>query len=160
MMALSIGTKPARAWLLPAALLLGPFSATGLPDTAAADFFETKIRPLLAKNCFACHTDAKMGGLRLDAREHILTGGTRGPAIEPGNPGASLLILAVSKSHDELKMPPEGDLPAEQIEDLRTWIRDGAAWPEARAVVADQEGKKEYVIGPEYREFWSFQPVS
>ena len=147
-----------RAWLLPAALLLGPCSVVGLADTT--DFFESKIRPLLAKNCFACHTDAKMGGLRLDAREHILKGGTRGPAIEPGNPGGSLLIQAVTKSHDELKMPPEGDLPAEQIEDLRTWIRDGAAWPEARAAVADQEGEKEYVIRPEYREFWSFQPVT
>ncbi len=149
-----------RAWLLPAVLLLGPFSASGRADSDATDFFETKIRPLLAKNCFACHTDAKMGGLRLDAREHILKGGARGPAIEPGNPGGSLLIQAVTKSHDELKMPPEGDLPAEQIEDLRTWIRHGAAWPEARAAVADQEGEKEYVIRPEYREFWSFQPVT
>jgi len=34
----------------------------------AAEFFEMKVRPLLAKNCFACHTQSKMGGLSLSPR--------------------------------------------------------------------------------------------
>ncbi len=100
-----------------------------------------------------------MSGLRLDAREHILKGGTRGPAIEPGQPQESLLIQAVTHSHAELRMPPEGELSTEQIEDLQTWIRDGAPWPKAQSAFSGQEDEQEYVIRPEYREFWSFQPV-
>ena len=42
--------------------------------------FETKVRPVLAKNCFACHRQTAMGGLRLDSRESILKGGKSGPA--------------------------------------------------------------------------------
>ena len=141
------------------ASLLALLSSPALAGSEAADFFETRIRPLLAKNCFACHTGTQMGGLRLDARQNILKGGSRGPAIQPGSPQDSLLIQAVTQSHPELKMPPQGKLSPEQIEDLQAWIRDGAVWPEAQAAIAEQEPEQEYVIRPEYREFWSFQPV-
>lgn len=40
----------------------------------ADDFFESKIRPLLAANCYACHTQSRMGGLRLDSGEAVLKG--------------------------------------------------------------------------------------
>ena len=157
MVARILTTHTVGAWLLPATLLLGPFSEPTLADSA--DFFETRVRPVLAKNCFACHTEVKMGGFRLDAREHLVKGGSRGPAIEPGNPDGSLLIQAVTKSHEELKMPPGGRLSAQQIADLRAWIRDGATWPEAQETLTEQEEEQEYGIRPEYREFWSFQPV-
>ena len=151
--------RPYAAGPLLTASLLALLSSPVATGSEAADFFETRIRPLLAKNCFACHTDTQMGGLRLDARQNILKGGSLGPAIKPGSPQDSLLIQAVSHSHPELKMPPQGKLSAEQIEDLQAWIRDGATWPEAQATMADQEPEQEYVIRPEYREFWSFQPV-
>ena len=38
----------------------------------AGDYFETRVRPVLAKNCYSCHTDAKMGGLQLDTRGHAM----------------------------------------------------------------------------------------
>ena len=155
----SVEIRPGRAWPLLTVLFLAPLCSAGLADSGATDFFETRIRPLLAENCFACHTETKMGGLRLDAREHILKGGSRGPAIEPGKPQESLLIRAVAQSHTELKMPPEGKLSTEQIEDLKAWIHDGALWPKAQSAVPGQEDEQEYVIRPEYREFWSFQPV-
>ncbi len=151
--------RPIPAGPLLTASLLALLSSSVVAGSEAADFFETRIRPLLAKNCFACHTDTQMGGLRLDARQNILQGGSRGPAIKPGSPQDSLLIQAVTQSHPELKMPPQGKLTPEQIEDLRAWIRDGAVWPEAQAAMAEQEPEQEYVIRPEYREFWSFQPV-
>lgn len=151
--------RPIPAGPLLTASLLALLSSSVVAGSEAADFFETRIRPLLVKNCFACHTDTQMGGLRLDARQNIMKGGSRGPAVKPGSPQGSLLIQAVTQSHPDLKMPPQGKLSPEQIEDLRAWIRDGAVWPEAQAAMAEQEPEQEYVIRPEYREFWSFQPV-
>ena len=40
-----------------------------------AEFFESRVRPVLSKNCYACHTNSKLGGLQLDSREHLLKGG-------------------------------------------------------------------------------------
>ena len=38
----------------------------------AAQFFETKVRPVLAEHCFKCHGDVKKpkADLRLDSRRH------------------------------------------------------------------------------------------
>ncbi|HSG33900.1 MAG TPA: c-type cytochrome domain-containing protein, partial [Sphingomonadaceae bacterium] len=68
-----------------------------LAAAPAGDHFETRVRPLLAAKCYSCHTDAKMGGLRLDSREAVLAGGARGPAVVPGDAAASLLIHAVRR---------------------------------------------------------------
>ncbi|MGI8785972.1 MAG: PSD1 and planctomycete cytochrome C domain-containing protein [Acidobacteriota bacterium] len=96
-----------------------------------ADFFESRIRPLFSTNCYTCHTGAQSGGLRLDSRQSILTGGGRGPAIALGKPEESLLIKAVTHKHETLRMPPPGQLSETEISDLEKWIRDGAVWPES-----------------------------
>jgi hypothetical protein len=65
-------------------------------------FFERKVRPVLAERCYRCHgEDAKKrrGGLRLDAREAVLRGGDSGPAVVPGRPEKSLLVQAVRHTH-------------------------------------------------------------
>src|SRR6266542_2317816 len=121
--------------------------------TLAADpveFFESRIRPLLAKNCYPCHTGSRLGGLQLDSRESMLRGGASGPAVVPGDPEHSLLIQAVSHTHERLKMPPPGKLSDEQIRDLTKWVRAGAVWPEPRPV-AGTSGP--YRITPEQRTF-------
>lgn len=117
--------------------------------------FEMKVRPVLARNCYACHTQSKMGGLRLDSREAILAGGKTGPAIIAGDPEKSLLIQAVTHKHERLKMPPAGELKPEEISALSAWIKEGAYWPPETA----KEAGPAYVITPEQRAFWSFQPV-
>src|SRR5437868_4645242 len=71
----------------------------------SAEFFETSVRPVLAANCYDCHAEEKMGGLRLDSREGLLKGGKSGPAIIPGDPEKSLLIQAVRQTRETLKMP-------------------------------------------------------
>jgi mono/diheme cytochrome c family protein len=124
--------------------------------TEQKEYFENKIRPLLAQNCFACHTNSQMGGLRLDSREGLLKGGKSGPAVVPGDADKSLLITAVRQTTD-LKMPRYGHLTDEQIQNLTAWVKDGAVWPADEPVkTAQGEG---YVIRPEVRRFWSFQPV-
>ena len=82
--------------------------AVGLTLTVSAqtaDFFETSIRPVLVKNCYACHATPAMGGLRLDSRENVQKGGHDGPVVVPGDPDNSLLIQAVRRTHARIKMP-------------------------------------------------------
>jgi len=120
-----------------------------------AEFFESRVRPVLSKNCFACHTNSKLGGLQLDSREHLLQGGASGPAIVPGQPDSSLLIQAVRRTHARFKMPPQGKLADEEIAGLAAWVKMGAVWP--AAPTAQQPAG--YTITAEQRTFWAFQPV-
>src|SRR5437867_7911078 len=83
-------------------------------DAAALEFFEKKVRPILAEHCFQCHsTQAKKvrGGLLLDSRGGFLTGGDNGPVVLPGQPDRSRLIEAVRYGNVDLRMPPRGKLP-------------------------------------------------
>ncbi len=122
-----------------------------------AEHFELKVRPVLAKNCYGCHTQSAMGGLRLDSREALLKGGKSGPAIVVGDASQSLLLQVMDHTHAKLKMPPAGKLDAGDIELVANWVKAGAVFPEAKGV-APPAGK-EYVITPEQRSWWSFQPV-
>ena len=125
------------------------------PSSAGADFFENKIRPIFAESCYACHTSAEMGGLRLDSREGLLKGGSSGPVVVPGNPDKSLLIQAVRQTGD-LKMPQGGKLKPEEVQALAEWVKMGAPWPDTKAAIPSSPGK---VITAEQRAFWSFQPL-
>src|SRR5258708_19141073 len=80
------------------------------PDPTAVEFFEKKVRPVLAEHCFACHSTTakkKRGGLMLDSRAAVLKGGDTGPAVHPGEPEKSLLIKAVRYADPDLRMPPK-----------------------------------------------------
>ena len=111
------------AWLMVLSLL-----SSRLQANEAEDHFESKVRPVLVTNCYACHTKARKGGLRLDSREAILKGGNSGPAIEVGNPKNSLLIQAVSRTHERLKMPPQKRLAPHEVTALIQWVQQGAVW--------------------------------
>ena len=116
------------------------------------------MRPVLANNCYTCHTGAQSGGLRLDSREAILKGGANGPAVVPGDPQKSLLIQAVSQTHTSLKMPPGDKLEESEVADLVKWVGNGAVWSGSAApAVATGAG---YQITPQQRAFWSFQPIT
>lgn len=135
-------------------LLLTCAAFAAAPDEAV--FFESKIRPILASSCYSCHAASALGDLRLDSREALLKGGKSGPAIVPGDPDKSLLLIAVRQS-GSLKMPMGGKLTKDQIEDLSKWVKAGATWPASAKPAAPVSGK--YVITPEQRAFWSFQPL-
>jgi hypothetical protein len=130
------------------------------PTPQAVQFFESKVRPVLATHCFKCHGDVKKpkGGLRLDSLEAMLAGGDQGPALAPGKPGQSLLVKAITYDDQELKMPPSKKLTREQIADLTEWVKMGAPWPGAdkTGVVAH---KTDNAISDKDRAHWSFQPV-
>jgi mono/diheme cytochrome c family protein len=138
-------------------VLAGVFATRGWPGQSD-DFFENKIRPILAGNCYSCHTDSRLGGLRLDSRESILKGGKSGPALVSGDPDDSLLIQAVRQTHERLKMPPGKKLADSEIAALAEWIKTGALWPEAVSSAPAVRGKT-FVITPENLAYWAFQPV-
>jgi len=124
---------------------------------AGSEFFEMRIRPILAKRCFTCHTSGRMGGLEMSGRNALLKGGARGPAISADHPEDSLLLQAVSYKLDALKMPPTGKLPDNEIDALTVWVKAGAAWPDLPKPAAPKGPA--YAITPEQRAFWAFQPV-
>ncbi|MEW6305569.1 MAG: PSD1 and planctomycete cytochrome C domain-containing protein [Verrucomicrobiota bacterium] len=119
------------------------------------NFFENKIRPILADNCYKCHNaeDGKVkGGLALDTKAGVLKGGDTGPAVVPGDPDKSLLIKAISYKDPDLQMPPKGEkLTDSQIADLTTWVRQGAPDPrEGAAYAGAAKGKGSH---------WAFQTL-
>jgi hypothetical protein len=115
----------------------------------ALEFFETRIRPLLAARCYECHSGAApklKGGLRVDGREWLVAGGSSGPAIVPGDPDASLLVQAVRYSDDDLRMPPKQALDDAAVKDLEHWVGLGAPWPGSPAKdPAAPDGAREHV---------------
>lgn len=149
-------TVPRTFLLLVFASAFGPW-AEGADKVSPDDlhFFESKIRPALARHCYGCHSaEAKtaMGGLRLDSRDGVLRGGNRGEAIVPGSVADSLLLEALSYESD-LKMPPMGKLSEQVIADFRQWIERGAPDPRKQAV-AKQESQIDLKKG---RRYWAFQ---
>ena len=126
------------------------------PTPAQLQFFESKIRPVLADNCYKCHSQQServKGGLLLDTREGTLKGGETGPAVVPGDLEKSLLIKAVRYTDPDLQMPPKDKkLSDAQIADLETWVKMGA--PDPRAASASQ---KAWVDSN--KKHWAWQPL-
>src|SRR5438132_420490 len=113
------------------ALLALAVAVSAAAQQSPTEFFESRVRPILASSCYSCHTASKMGGLRLDSRVALLEGGKSGPAIVIGQPDESLLIRAVLQTDDKLKMPMAGaKLTDDQIAALKYWIKIGAPWGE------------------------------
>ena len=113
----------------------------------SVDFFETKVRPVLAERCFSCHTQTRLGGLEMVSQASL------SKVVVPGKPDESRLLTRVRSG----EMPPAGGkLKDSEIANLEAWIRDGAVWPSSPTPVAKS---KDYVIRPEQRAYWAFQPV-
>ncbi len=131
-------------------------------QSAGDEFFEKKIRPVLANNCYACHSSklkTPMGGLVLDTKAGLLKGGDSGPAIVPGKPAESLLLRAMRYNDLRLKMPPTDKLPDAVIADFEQWIAAGAPDPRTETLAASVASKAHGIDFDIGRQWWSFQPV-
>lgn len=116
----------------------------GLRTSDRVDF-SRQIRPLLSRNCFACHgpDTAKLeADLRLDRFDSATTELPSGKrAIVPGRPDESALVQRIETSDLSERMPPAPEhdaLSSEQVAVVRAWIEQGA----------------------EYSKHWSFQPIT
>ncbi len=126
----------------------------------AFEFFEKKIRPVLAEHCFECHsTKAKRpkGGLLLNSRAGMLEGGDLGAALVPGQPEKSRLIEAISHSNVKLKMPQKYKLSDAVRADLAAWVKMGAPWPDEKAIKKNTYA--EFNLAKRKAEHWCWQPI-
>ena len=114
------------------------------PNASAAKVvdFNREVRPILSKNCFACHgsDEAKRAkGLRLDVRgpamKPLKSGET---AIVPGDPDSSDLVARISEEDDTLRMPPRkagNRLTPVEVDVLTRWVQQGAKYDEHWALI-------------------------
>ncbi len=101
--------------------------------------FHNQILPILRENCFRCHGEKDKGGLKLNSRQALLKGGeSKKPAVVPGKVDVSEMIARIVSKDEELRMPPTGKgLSAEQIKQLKSWVRSGANWPDPPLTKSD-----------------------
>ena len=121
--------------------LAGALAAADKPTLAQVNFFEEKIRPVLAAKCYKCHSERAQkvkGDLKLDSRAAILKGGEEGPSLTVGKPEESLLIHAL-RHQDGLEMPPKEKLPPAVVADFTRWIAEGAYFPSGGSAKAEQD---------------------
>lgn len=141
------------------AAMVPAFASASETDAQKLEFFETKIRPVLVRECYSCHSqeaqasDKLRGSLLLDTREGSALGGDSGPAVVPGDAEKSLILSALR--HEDFEMPPKGKLSDAIIADFEKWIADGAVDPrDGSAAVAgrviDWEGGRSH---------WAFQSL-
>lgn len=123
------------------------------------DFFEKKIRPVLVKHCYQCHSkaaeekDKLRGGLLLDTREGLLKGGDSGPAAEPKQVEGSVLLESLRYESNE--MPPKGKLPDAVIADFAKWIEMGL--PDPRRGAGGRSNEIDIEAG---RKFWAYRKLA
>jgi cytochrome c553 len=123
-------------------------------------FFESKIRPVLVKHCYECHStesDKARGGLKVDSRDALQRGGDSGPAVVGKSLEGSELYQALLYHDDGLQMPPKGKLPQATIDDFRQWILMGA--PDSRGTAINPSVASAIDIDAD-RQFWAYQPLS
>ncbi|MGC3972238.1 MAG: DUF1549 domain-containing protein [Pirellulales bacterium] len=140
--------------------LVAPAStAAAAPTPEDAAFFENKIRPVLVKHCYECHSAdaAELGGkLRLDTRDAMHSGGETGPAVVAGKPDKSLLIKALR--YDGLEMPPDAPLPEAVVNDFVRWVSRGAVDPRVEQS-APKSATKPPSPAAAQAKLWSLEPV-
>ena len=137
------------------ALLSAPAWAA---DPAGVQFFEAKIRPVLIKHCYECHSaesKSLKGGLLVDTAEGLKTGGDSGPSLFPGKPEDSVLLQALR--YENYEMPPSGKLPEDVLKDFERWISMGASDPRTESVT--RPTAKAGLDIEAGRSFWAFQPA-
>jgi hypothetical protein len=127
------------------------------------EFFENKIRPVLAESCYECHNSVhkQKAGLALDYRDALLAGSEDGDVIVAGDPEASVLIWAI-RHQDGYEMPETGPkLDEDVIADFEEWVRMGAPDPrDKKPTQLDLDNAVPWETLLEKRsEWWSFQPL-
>ncbi len=119
--------------------------------------FNRDIRPILNKNCLACHGGVKQsGGFSLLFPDEALAPNQSGhPAIVPGSPEESEMIRRITHEDPQYRMPLEAEpLKQEEIDLIKKWIRQGAKWEDHWAYI-----KPEPIAPPSTSSDWSRNPI-
>jgi hypothetical protein len=155
--------RPAGAvfLLLVTAAVSSTYAAESQDDQGLA-LFDQKIRPVLERSCYQCHSvrafqQRKLeAGLLLDSREGIRQGGESGPAVVPGDVEESLIVGALR--HETFEMPPDKKLPDEVIADFVKWIELGAPDPRDGGLPAELAERGDRELRERAKNWWAYQP--
>src|SRR5579863_8455454 len=105
-------------------------------QTSAKVDFARDVQPIFRQNCIGCHgPNTQNNGLRVDRKSSVLKPGSR--RVIPGSLENSFLYYRLVGNDFGMQMPPTGPLKAEQIQVIKTWIEQGAEWPESLANEVD-----------------------
>lgn len=128
-------------------------------------FFESRIRPVLVKACYDCHSVSAgqaEGGLLLDSREGMLRGGESGPVLVAGDVRKSLLLKRISTADMDSVMPPKEHadrLAASVVKDFATWVKLGAPDPRREPTGAEDLRNEIGKTDEAAKQWWSYQPL-
>jgi hypothetical protein len=152
-----------------AAIVAGRLAADEKPAAAAPKFtpeqvafYEQEVLPVLKEHCLKCHgAEEKIkGGLKLTSRQAVLAGGDTGPAFDPKQPSASLLLKAIGYKDETIQMPPKGKLSEKELAVLTRWVQGGLPFPPDRAGAdVAKTPHKGGVVTEEAKRYWAYQPV-
>ena len=153
-------------YLSPILLLFSSIVYAEQPQFSNEDlsFFEAKIRPLLSDKCYSCHShkvESKKklkANLFLDSRYDIIQGGNNGPAALPGKADESQIIKFITHPDTDERMPPkEKDwLSATEIQNLKTWISKGMAWPNEPRPTGAEDFRDLFDVEKRKRQHWAW----
>ncbi len=139
--------------LIAGIMLFGLQAPIRAADQVSKINFEKHVQPILRQHCFRCHGEShEKGGFRLSRKEAAFgTGDSEEALIIPGNAAKSLLIARVQAADAGDLMPLDGEPLAEKdIQILKTWINQGANWPNSAAVA--KHWAYESIVRPEIPE--------
>jgi hypothetical protein len=152
-------------WLVLVALAWGVAFLTTSADAEIApatitrqgvELFERRIRPVLVRQCYPCHSAAAQktdGGISLDRPDDLRRSRETGALVVAGDPAKSGLIQFLRRGHrDGVAMPGKGAPPRSVVVDFEAWVQMGA--PDPRAV-AGQSTPRPDLSG----KHWAFQPI-
>jgi hypothetical protein len=114
--------------------VFGACPASAAEPSAAPIEFNRDIRPILADACYHCHGPDKArrkANLRFDVEADAKAMRDGRAAIVPRDLDMSELARRIAAADPSERMPPPGSgrsLTPEQIDRLRQWIAQGAAW--------------------------------
>lgn len=120
------------------------------------EFFEKRVRPVLAAKCSQCHNaKTTMGAVDLTSGEAFHKAAEEAALISLENPEDSRLLRLLGWE-DKVKMPPTGKLPPEELAAITQWVKSGAEWPGVARRKSDAKTPANF---DERKEYWSFQPM-
>ena len=158
----SIRSRLAVLWSGMALAILILWATAHAATPAQREFFEQRIRPMLANECYECHGAKKQKGkLRVDSRDGLLKGGSSGPALVPGDAKKSLLIQSIRHDDPDSAMPKDRPkLSDAVIADFVKWVNDGAPDPRDQPASDTAAGDKGWdATFTARKDWWSFKPV-
>jgi hypothetical protein len=134
---------------------------------AQLELFEKNARPVFAEKCQGCHNaKLKSGGFDLSSPGAIKEAASMGIFGNAAEPDKSVIIKALGYE-SQIKMPPQGKLPAETIAAVREWVAAGAPVPAVTPSAGDSlagTGVRPValrgVITDADKNFWAFKPIS